>query len=118
RQTEFHLSDFFFDNSNYPGCELPCWKGLRIGKSTSADVQHMFDTEFRFNGMLNFRTDTTVDPRNTPFDISTMNDTYPMGYHWPIRPQDDFYAVAMVNKSNDLLEGFIFSWSVNFNASI
>jgi hypothetical protein len=110
----FPFSDFFFDNSGYPGCELPCWKGLTIGKSNSEQVQHMFDTEFGFKGTLDFRTVPTL----TKADLETLGvgnlpETYIMGYGWFNRPTGLFQVAAALNQNTDLFDGLAFLWTVN-----
>ena len=45
------LDDLLFQRVS-SDCQLPCWRGLRVGISDPTDIQQMFDRVFGFHGFL------------------------------------------------------------------
>lgn len=50
---DFNFAEFFFDDTIVPNCELPCWRGLIIGRSKADNVKYLFDNTFGVEGARN-----------------------------------------------------------------
>lgn len=100
------LDDFLFGYAP-PGCELPCWQGLRVDESTGDDVQNVFDTVFSFNGMKDFamRYPDTGDSLKT-------ESSYARSHQWIFGegPLQQFTIRAWLDKETNVLKALNFRW--------
>lgn len=96
----------FFPPADEQDCRPPCWQGLRVGESTSADVQTMFDTVFGFHGMRDFFRDP---PQFAPVWTLDIPDTVTVGYDWEFLP-DVFRVHLVFDQRTDILIGMEFSY--------
>jgi hypothetical protein len=96
------VNDILFKGTS-PECKLPCWEGLEIGTSGPEDIQRVMDTEFGFNGSVDFINDSPLS-RGLYVDLPGFEST---GNSWVI----DNYTGVMTLKfvsSNNTLRGISF----------
>ena len=71
----------------------------------------MFDTEFGFNGTVDFHTSSTFS--KSDLGISDLPGTYVMDYVWYPKPSGLFDVATLLDQNSDQVVGLIFEWSVN-----
>ncbi len=94
-------NDFLFGNQP-EGCELPCWQGLVVGQSDTANIQAMFDTAFGFDGSKVFESRIWESDTNAPPGLVNT-------YHlWTLREaeywNDEFLVELWIREDRRILE--------------
>ncbi len=97
------MNDFFF-SSKSPGCELPCWQNLTVGKSSIDEIQHLFNTVFGFNG------DYSLLEKPIIRDVMGV---YGKAHTWRFsdNPPESFITVVWVDENTNVLKGIQFWWT-------
>jgi hypothetical protein len=99
------VDSIFFLPQDTSDCQPPCWQNLRVGESTKADIQSVFDNVFGFDGTRNFFEDAT---QLAPVWLSEVPGMQTDGYDW-ITPDGDMFIIATVIDSNtNILQGIEF----------
>lgn len=90
-------SSVLFSPDDDSDCLLPCWYDLRVGKSSRADIQSVFDEVFGFHETYILFNDT---PQPAPIWIPDIPNTQADGYEW-----ERFIIILVINSNSDKLHG-------------
>jgi len=96
--------DFLFATPDDPDCPLPCWQGLRVGKSDRQDIQAMFDTVFGFNGTVDFFDPDQISLSPLVVEIPSVEAT---GHYWDF--EYGRFGVYMAVDQQGILQGIEFT---------
>ena len=94
------LDTMLFGETLVPGCSLPCWRGLVIGKSTYDDARYVFDSSFGEEGVRN------VGLKGLAL-LGAADDHEGIRYLWQVRAgtrAGDFRAAATLDPDNGRLD--------------
>lgn len=100
--TSLMVDDFIFTQV-VPGCELPCWNGIRIGESGSEDLDIMFEKVFGF-----------VPLNGDVFEPSPFIGLRATQYYWlfdPPNPIRDIFFLLVVQDNDQVVRGIRLTWS-------
>ncbi len=92
-----------------PGCDLPCWQGLRVNESTAEEVQAVMDDVFGFAGMHDFALHYPEFDTNHLWDVEF---AYARYHTWIFSkgPTDSLEFAAWFDKETKILKVLDFLW--------
>jgi len=103
---------FLLAPNDDPSCELPCWKGLRIGQSDRQDFQRVLDESFGFNRTLDFFQHNPLSGADLSLVALDIPGTEATGYSWYPLPEGHISIFALFDQDTGLLKGMRFQYLV------